>query len=227
MQRTPTSDGRAEYRNVVLSSTSDGSLRTFRDELELVSLERGQLLSEPSRIPDYVYFPEGGIISLSVEMSGRNIDAGMIGREGISSYTALRKGRLPDALSTVQVGGAVAYRIPADRFRHAVERCPDLYDAIHDALYGLMGQIALTAAFNARHLLATRVARWLLLCAERLDGRTIPVTHDFLARVLGVQRTSVTTMLHLIEGQNAIKSRRGAVVIVDRHRLRRLAGEIV
>ena len=213
-------------RNSILSQLGDRDLRELASDLDLVGLDSKQVLSGVHAIPEHVYFLEGGIVSFTLELPTSGlVEFGVIGREGLSSYTALREGRLQPVASTVQVGGCDAYRIPAERLRHWVRRMPDLYDAIHDALYQLMGQLALTAASNARHGLPARMSRWLLLCDDRLDGDAIPLTHEFLARVLGAQRTSVTSTLHVLEGEGAIRSRRGLVRIIDRERLKRFAGE--
>ncbi len=215
-----------ETGNGILRALSPDSLSALSADLDLVTLETRQVLSAVGEPPEHVYFLEGGIVSFTLELPDSGlVEFGVIGREGLSSYTALRAGRRQPVSSTVQVGGSEAYRISAERLRHRIRQLPDLYDAIHDALYQLMGQLALTAASNARHGLAARMSRWLLLCDERLDGDEIPLTHEFLARVLGSQRTSATSMLHILEGEGAIRSRRGRVRIVDRERLKRFAGE--
>lgn len=217
---------RLQIQNAILRSISDESLSLLVSQMDLVKLEPRQVLSAAGAIPEFVYFLEGGVISFTMELPVTGaVDFGVIGREGISSFTALRSERVQPVSSTVQVGGYTAYRIAAERLRHVLKRCPDILDAIFDTLYLLMGQMAFTAASNSRHSLAARTARWLLLCDDRLDGDDIPLTHESLARVLSSQRTSVTSVLHILEGENAIRSRRGVISITNRDRLERVAGE--
>ncbi|MFL5518047.1 MAG: Crp/Fnr family transcriptional regulator, partial [Gemmatimonadales bacterium] len=80
-------------------------------------------------------------------------------------------------------------------------------------------QTASTAYANANHSLESRLARWLLMCHDRVDGNDIPITHEFMAMMLGVRRAGVTTATHILEGNRLIRARRGVITIRDRERL--------
>ena len=69
----------------------------------------------------------------------------------------------------------------------------------------------------------TRLARWLLMCHDRLDGDEIPVTHEFLSMMLGVQRSGATLAVQTLEGNRLIKARRGRITVVNREALLALA----
>lgn len=217
---------RSRIRNHILRSLSDRTFERLFCELELVELESRQILSPSGTHPEYAYFPEGGLVSFTLKLpvSGQ-VEFGIVGREGVSSFTAMWEGRTSPVRTIVQVGGSPGYRIRSERLRAVLDGHPDLQTAIYHFMYNFMGQMALTAVSNARHTLAERLSRWLLLCDDRLDGREIRLTHEFMAMMLGAQRTSVTTTLHVLEGEGAIRSRRGVVVVLDRTRLEQCAGE--
>jgi CRP-like cAMP-binding protein len=91
--------------------------------------------------------------------------------------------------------------------------------------HALNVQTSATAFANANHTLEMRLARWLLMCHDRIDGYDIEITHDFLAMMLGVRRPGVTTTLHVLEGNQLIRATRGMVTIRDRKRLEELADD--
>jgi hypothetical protein len=78
---------------------------------------------------------------------------------------------------------------------------------------------------NARFAVTQRLARWILMSHDRLDGDDMPLTHDLLALMLGVRRGGVTTSLHVLEGEHMIKSTRGNVWVIDRSKLEAMAGD--
>jgi CRP-like cAMP-binding protein len=80
-----------------------------------------------------------------------------------------------------------------------------------------------TAFTNAEHTLETRLARWLLMCHDRVDGDDIQITHEFMSMMLGVRRSGVTTATHILEGNGLIRARRGGISILDRERLEEFA----
>jgi CRP-like cAMP-binding protein len=86
-------------------------------------------------------------------------------------------------------------------------------------------QAASTAAANAHYALPERLARWLLMCHDRVDGDHLDLTHDFMSMMLAVRRSSVTVTLHTLEGTQAIRAVRGTVTVLDRNRLEEIAGE--
>ncbi len=86
-------------------------------------------------------------------------------------------------------------------------------------------QISFTALSNAVHSIDERLARWLLMCHDRVDGDEIALTHEFISLMLAVRRPSVTTALHVLEGYKLIRSERGRITIRDRQALETFAGD--
>ncbi len=215
-----------ETENHFLRSLSASSVELLLQDAVRVDLVAKQILQSAGEVPRFIYFPEGGIISFTLALpSSGNAEFGIVGREGICCFSGVKATQPSPVVAVVQVGGSMAYRIEAAHLRAVAARHPDVQSAVVSTLYGFMTQMAITAISNARHPLGARLARWLLMCDDRLDRRDVPLTHEFMALMLGSQRTSVTAALHVIEGEGAIRSQRGLVQIRDRARLERIAGE--
>lgn len=86
-------------------------------------------------------------------------------------------------------------------------------------------QLAYALVSCAQHLMEARLARWLLMCHDRLRGDEISLTHEFMAMMISAQRSGVTVTLHTLEGAGMIRSTRGLVTIRDRAKLAELAGD--
>ena len=109
-----------------------------------------------------------------------------------------------------------AFTLSASELRVAMDTCARFRDQLLNYVHFLLIQNSQFALCNARHELEERVARWLLLAGDRLDGNTIPITHDQLSMMLGVRRAGMTETLAALEATGALKRARGEVEIVDR-----------
>ncbi|MGI4811275.1 MAG: Crp/Fnr family transcriptional regulator, partial [Janthinobacterium lividum] len=125
----------------------------------------------------------------------------------------------------MQVDGTTALRIDTVRLREAMDQSPSLNKLLLAYAHVLMIQTAACAVGNAHHRVEARLARWLLMCHDRVEGDEILLTHDFMAMMIASQRTGVTITLHVLEGIGAIRSKRGRVIILDREKLEDLAGD--
>lgn len=223
---SPSAPGRRAIRNGFLRALSPDGRDALLRHADRVTLQTKEVVQPAGQVPRFVYFPEGGIISFTLgRRTGGDAEFGIIGREGFSCFSAIIPDRTSPVTVRVQVGGYGAHRVDAAVLRDVARRHPDVRDAIFDALFAFMGQMAMTALSNARHPLDARLARWLLMCDDRLDGNTISLTHEFVAMMLGARRPSVTSALRALEAAGGIRARRGAVEIVERPRLLAIAGE--
>jgi CRP-like cAMP-binding protein len=118
-----------------------------------------------------------------------------------------------------------AYRIEATRLRDAVEGRPSLYLHLLRFVQAFTVQVAQTALSNGSYSLEERLARWLLMCHDRVDGDVLSTTHEFLSIMLDVRRPGVTEALHILEGAHMIRAERGLVTVLDRAKLEQVAGE--
>lgn len=173
---------------------------------------------------EYVYFPEGGIVSIvSLTLDGKPCEVGFFGREGMSeTATVLGTDHSPHE-AYVQSAGLSGLRIPEHALNRAFEQSPTLRRHLLRYVQAMMIQLSSSIA-AAGQTIEQRLARWLLMCNDRLDGDEVPLTHDFISMMLGVRRSGVTESLDHLEKQGFISKRRGVIVISDRERLKDLAG---
>jgi CRP-like cAMP-binding protein len=190
-----------------------------------VELERGRLLYDPGDIIDHVYFPHDGVISLMTLMdSGAAIESTTIGPEGALGLMAAVAPRQSLSRALVQTP-LTASRISAERLHEAWEKSPRLRDLVDRHTEALFGHAMQSAACNALHSVEARFCRWLLTCHDRIATDTITLTQEFLADMLGVQRTTVTAVARTLQDKGMIRYRRGVVDILDRNGLQALSCE--
>lgn len=205
--------------NRLLLSIPDPEYRAIRPYLEFVALPDHYVLHDPNERMKFAYFLNRGLASIVVTTSsGKNVEAGLVGREGVVGV-ALAVGLDRGPLQVViQIDGN-GFRIAARELQTALESTPGLQLKLsrYAVLQGM--QIAQTAACNRLHDLPQRLARWLLMAQDRLDSGTLPITHDFLATMLGTDRPSVTLAAGRLQRMNAIAYSRGKVEILNRHKL--------
>ena len=205
--------------NIILLSISDSDYRSIRPHLEYVSMPNHLVLHEVGGKLESAYFPNRGLISLVVVMKdGRTAEAGIVGNEGFTgTLAAVGLSRSP-LQAVVQVTGD-GFRVDVGALQNALESAPQLqmmlsrYAAIRSI------QVAQTAACNRLHDIGQRLARWLLMTQDRLDSGSLPITHDFLATMLGTDRSSVSLAAGVLQKKKVIEYTRGAVKIVNRKKL--------
>ncbi|MDB5591148.1 Crp/Fnr family transcriptional regulator [Enterovirga sp.] len=207
---------RPAFRNQLLASLPGEELAALAPLLDSVTLLQGQVLEAPNTEIGAVYFPESGIASVVVmDPAGRRMEAGPFGRDGMSGVAVLTDaGRSPHE-TVVQVPGT-ASRVSAAALNGALRRSPDLHRALLRYVQAFSIQVSHTALAAGVAIVQQRLARWLLMLHDRIDGDELQLTHDFMAMMLAVRRPGVTVALHELEGCGLIRSRRGLVIIRDR-----------
>lgn len=214
-----------EVQNSLLAALAADDYAQLAPHLVQTDLERGRLLYDPGDPVDHVYFPHDGVISLMTLMeNGAAIESATIGPEGALGLMAAVAPRQSLSRAIVQTPLRAA-RIGAERLHEAWERSArlrDLIDRHNEALYGHAIQ---SVACNALHSVEARFCRWLLTCHDRISSDTVALTQEFLADMLGVQRTTVTAVARSLQEKGAIRYRRGVVDIVDRAALQQMSCE--
>ena len=212
--------------NHLLRTLSADDFALLEPHLRRKSLEHGETVFHAHKPIETVYFMESGVASIVAEQEGGDmIEVGLYGREGMSgAVVVLGAGQSPHT-SMIQVGHAAALTIPSVRLIEACDESASLRKLLLRYVQSLNVQAALTAASNAHYALPERLARWLLMCHDRIDGDQIGLTHEFASMMLAVRRSGVTVTLHTLEGTGSIRSTRGLVTITDRARLEEIAGE--
>jgi CRP-like cAMP-binding protein len=191
--------------------------------LEAIDLPFRFTLEAANRPIPYVYFPENGLVSVvATGARDQSIEVGVIGRDGVTGHCLLLGAdRTPNTMY-MQVAGK-GLRIGAQPLLEAIKKSNTLNMALQGFLQCFTIQASHTALANGRAKLEVRLARWLVMAHDRLDGDRLALTHEFLAVMLGVHRPGVTISLQKLETKGLIETHRNAVVIKDRAGLEKLA----
>src|SRR4030095_1660525 len=169
-----------------------------------------------------VYFIERGFASVVANGTGRSIEVGLIGGEGMTGLAVVMGTDRSPHDTFMQVAGG-GQRISSAKLRGAMEQSPALHRSFLRYGHAFVVQTAQTALANGRSKIEERLARWLLMAQDRLGGDEVPLTHEFLSVMLGVRRPGVTVALNLLEKQGLIRRMRGGVAILNRTALRKIS----
>lgn len=210
--------------NWLLRVLSPSDLRLIDGHLEPVQLKIRDELEGANKPIEHVYFLEDGFASIVTDANGgREIEVGLIGREGVTGIAViLGNGSSPNR-TYIQVAGK-GLRLKADHLREAIDKSRTFRQLLLRFVHAFVTQTTHTAAANGRALLEQRLARWILMADDRIDGHRLPLTHEFLGIMLGVRRAGVTDTIHLLEGRGLIRAHRGEIHVLDRKGLKKLAG---
>jgi len=220
-----TSPSGKPINNKLLLAAPDAEFRTLRPHLEFIELLTHLTLQAPHRATRFVHFPNCGLISLVVEMKdGRSVEAGLVGNDGVSGMPAVFG--LPRSLvrEIVQIGGS-GFRVRVSSMREMLRVMPALHLIVSRYAAGLAMQVAQTAACNRLHKIQERLARWLLIAQDAVQAGVVPITHDFLATMLGTDRPTVTLAARTLQHEGILEYGRGQVKIVNRKKLESYACE--
>lgn len=183
-------------------------------------------LESANRPISHVYFIESGVASIFTRASGNlRIETGLVGNEGMVGMSLLSGLNQSPYEVVVQMEGS-AQRVPLKEMQCLIDARPALQDLLTRYMQCLNVQFAGTALANGRMTIVERVARWLLMCHDRVGKPRLRLTHDSLSNMLGNRRAGVTTALHILEGEGLVRSERGVCTIKDRTGLEARAGPI-
>lgn len=211
--------------NRLLGSLDEADYAFLEPYLEAVILPRGTVLYEPGDPIVYTYFPHDAIVSLiDVMEDGRQAEVGIFGCEGCFGLLSSFISRQSFGRYVVQIPGS-ASRVPVEAVHQAMAARPEVRRLIYGYNEALIAQAYHSVACNALHDVESRCSRWILTTRDRHDEDALPLTHEFLSEMLGVQRSTVSNILRAFQQSGLIEQRRGAIVILDRSRLEREACE--
>ena len=201
--------------NRILARLTREDFALLEPHLEPVDLPVKKRLETSKRRIDQVYFVEEGFVSVVANGSSKpSIEVGIIGREGMTGLAVLLGGDRAAHDSYVQVAGK-GQRISTAKLRDADERSPTLHRVALRFANQFLLQTTTTALANGRSKIEERLARWLLMAADRV-GNELPLTHEFLGLMLGTYRPDVTKAVQALEKEDLIAARRGGITILDR-----------
>src|ERR1700722_19690384 len=215
---------RANMRNQLVARMRLDDWPLVAPHLERVTLKERQVVEVPGKPITHVYFIEIGVVSVVVvNAEDHRIEVGVIGNEGMTGVPLVMGDIRAQHSAYMQIAGN-GYRIPAAAFADALRRSPSLSALMLKSAQAFMIQTAHTALANGRAKLEERLARWLLMAHDRMDSDAVPLTHEFLAVMLGVRRAGVTVALHSFEQRSYIAMRRGQLTIINRTGIEQVAG---
>jgi CRP-like cAMP-binding protein len=188
---------------------------------ELVQLAGNAVIDEPGAPVTYVYFPTASAISSLLPMhDGHLIEVSLTGHEGLHGAAAGRGSSLSAVRAQVHMAGP-AWRMATPAFRRSLAMRGSLSGTVDAYMTALLAQLACAAGCNRFHRVDQRVARWILMIADRMRSRTFSMTHEMVAAALGVRRVGVTNAAGELQRLKLIAYRRGVVAILDRKGLER------
>jgi CRP-like cAMP-binding protein len=159
---------------------------------------------------------------VATSSDGETVEVGHIGREGMTGeHVVMGADKTPNR-TFMQVAGT-GYLMPASALVEILNSDLPTRLLFLRYVHCWALQLSHTALSNGRYNVHERLARWLLMVHDRIDGDDFPLTHEFLGIMLGVRRSGVTDQIHLLEGAHAIKATRGNIKVIDREKLREIA----
>lgn len=225
-RRTAHADGhRNEIRNKILLTLPPAERDLIFPKLEFVRLKVHHLLHEVGDAIKSVYFGNSGMISiLSVFPNGKSVEVGLVGKEGFVGLPLLVGFRTAPTRAISQLT-ATAFRMDGGTLTSLLPQCPVLERSLQQYSQIFTMEITQIAACNRLHEVEERLARWLLMCADRIDSMDLALTQEFLSQMLGSRRSSVTVSAGILQKAGMIAYNRGDVKIIDRRKLEDAACE--
>src|SRR6195256_3407686 len=207
-QTTASENDYCANRLLVALGRKDRAL--IEPHLLLRLLGRSQVLFEPGEDIETTYFPCRGTMGslLVVSADGREVEAATIGREGAIGGIVSAGHKPAFGRAVIQIGGP-AFSVPTARLEDAKHRSPVFHDLFSRYADALIAQMMQSVACNALHSIAARCSRWLLSPQDRVGQTAIPLTQEALAQMLGVQRTTVTSVAKALQARGLIRYPRG------------------
>ena len=208
-------------QNTILLQIPDNEFEAIQPHLKFIPLELATCLHREHEFIRAVYFMNRGIVSMLVETDdGRSVEVGVCGREdmvGLGLAAGLE--RLTHSV-IVQVPGD-GFQVDAQTLRRVLHSSPRLWRMLVLRLGIRAAQLEQNAACNRLHNVRQRLARWLLVTHDLLDSDVIQTTHEFLSKMIGTDRPTVSVAVAELEREGILEHRRGSIVILDREKLER------
>jgi CRP-like cAMP-binding protein len=203
-------------QNHLLAAFPELEYERVAPDLELVPMPLGEVLGEPGRTMQYVYFPTTCIVSLLYNLKdGASAEIAVVGNEGIVGISLFMGGGSTSSHAVVR-GGGYAYRMKANLLLQEFEHGGPVQRLLLRYTQALITQMTQTAVCNRHHSVEQQLCRTLLLTLERLNGTSLTLTHELIAGVLGVRREGITEAAGNLQRAGLIRYSRGHIEVLDR-----------
>lgn len=215
-----------DVRNRLLRALNEADFARLAPHLTPVPMPKSIVLHDFGDAVRHAWFIEDGLGSVIARLpDGEAAEIGLYGFEGLAAIPAVLGDTVAESHLTMQIGGH-GFRIDATDLRAAMRERADLQALLLRYVQYFIVQVGQTAVSNARCSVELRLARWLLMGHDRVAGDEVPLTHEYLAIMLAVRRSSVTVAIHELEGRGFIRGRRGSILMRDRAGLEAFAADI-
>lgn len=203
--------------NIWLGALQPDDAARLTPDLERHVVSGGEILLDPAQSVERVFFPETAVIGLrAATAAGRTIDIGLIGSEGLVGWGALLGNDRPTHRAVALLQGGTLLSIPTTRLHAACNARPSLLAQVLRFVGQFVQQLSHTIVSTACDSAERRLARWLLMLHDRIDGDELAMKHSELGKLLNLRRATITDCLHILEGERALRCTRGHIVIRDR-----------
>jgi CRP-like cAMP-binding protein len=202
--------------NKLLAMLPRNELEAISPDLEPMQLTLNYVMHAPFEPITHVYFITRGVASMVNEPdSGEIVEFATIGSEGMVGFPVFLATSSVPSRAMMQIPGD-ALRMKTSDFHRAIGRTPKLHNLLLRYTMALLNQVAQSTSCNRLHEVQERCARWLLQTHDRVDGDSFPLTHEFLAQMLGVHRPTVSVAAAMLQKAGLIDYTRGRITVVDR-----------
>src|ERR1700722_5647605 len=211
-------------RNRLLAAMSLADLALIQPHLTFIAVAVRHEIERPNRRIEAVYFMDAGIASVvAVQADETQVEVGLVGPEGMTGTAVVLGGDQSPHSTYIQVAGEAQW-IKADQLRKAMRASDTLRALLLKYVQTFMVQTTHTAIANARAHIDRRLARWILMAQDRTGNKMLPLTHEFLALMLGVRRPGVTEALQSLKRQKLIETGRNQITVLSRNGIEKMAG---
>lgn len=203
-------------KNQILANLSDKDYQRLRPHLELVDLNHGDVLYDMGDAIEFLYFPYNAMVSLVTQMEdGKIVEVGVVGTDGMTGISALMGNATSFDRALVQIPDS-GVRVRVAVIQAEFDRGEKLQHLLLRYMNNFIRQVSQTAACNASHTTEERLARWLLMCHDRVDSMKLNLTQEFLSEMLGTRRATVNVAAITLQSADLIQYNRGQITITDR-----------
>ncbi len=212
-------------RNKILASLPTREYNRVLEHLTPVSLPLGETLYNTEERIEEVYFVGNGVVSLVANLKdGGSIEVGLVGNDGMVGLPIVLGDEISPSHAIVQIADG-AMRMKASALREELKRDGTLLALLLRNALVMLKQVSQTAACNGSHTIEQRLARWLLMCHDRVDGDELRLTQEFIAQMLGIRRSGVSEAAVVLQNAGLIKYSRGHITLINRPGLEEFACE--
>lgn len=218
-------ESQSPIQNRILADLPAAEYKRMSKHLTPVTLTLGDTLYQTEeRITD-VYFANIGVVSLVANLKGGpSVEVGMVGNDGMAGLPVVLGDDVSQNQAIVQIAGG-GLRMTAAALRKELTKCETLHNLLLRSTLAMLKQVQQTAACNGSHVVGQRLARWLLICHDRVADNELILTQEFIAQMLGSRRSGVSEAASVLQSRGLISYSRGHITIINRPGLEEFACE--